>query len=178
MQSPFARPFVCTGSPLNCRSFIVGLNAATRLPKPFKDYWSDQKGFDGKGFDRDYDETRSRKGNRPVIEAISSQLGDCLETKSIRDTDQKSARSTAKDRESPIIEYLFRAIRPEVVFVYSGEPIAFFEKATGCHGFTEEPKRAEWHGHEFLLFGRRGPLYTLGRDKAIDLGKLLASQLN
>jgi hypothetical protein len=51
VQNPYARPFVCTGSPLNCRSFIVGRNAATRLSKPFKSYWSDQDGVDRKAFD-------------------------------------------------------------------------------------------------------------------------------
>jgi len=31
LTDPHSRPFVCTGSPLECRAFIVGLNAATRL---------------------------------------------------------------------------------------------------------------------------------------------------
>jgi hypothetical protein len=112
---PHARPFVCTGSPLDCRSFIVGRNAATRLLNPFTSYWSDQKGFDRTAFDRDYAEARSRKGDRRVIEVISNQLGDCLETNLYAVPGKKARQLTAKDRESPVIEYLFRAVRPKVV---------------------------------------------------------------
>jgi hypothetical protein len=126
VQTPYARPFVCTGSPLSCRSFIVGLNAATRLHNPFTSYWSDQEGFDREAFDRDYATARSRKGNRRPIEAISRQLNDCLETNLYAIPTKKARDLTAKDRASPIIEYLIQTIRPKLVFVYSGEPIAFF----------------------------------------------------
>ncbi len=74
------RPFVCSGSPLACRSFIVGFNAATTLKNAFATYWSDESGFDRAAFDADYGATRSRHGNRPVIEAISAHIGPCLET--------------------------------------------------------------------------------------------------
>ena len=45
LLNPRARPFVCDGSPLQCRSFIVGLNAATELTQPFDAYWSNVTGF-------------------------------------------------------------------------------------------------------------------------------------
>ena len=44
-KGAYARPLVCEGSPLKCRSFIVGLNAATRLSNPFLCYWSNSTGF-------------------------------------------------------------------------------------------------------------------------------------
>lgn len=69
-----ARPFVCTGSPLECRSFVVGLNVATRLRNPFSSYWSDDTGFDRKRFEDDHREERSRRGNRPRIEAIAKEI--------------------------------------------------------------------------------------------------------
>jgi hypothetical protein len=62
--------------------------------------------------------------------------------------------------------------------VYSGEAIKFFDKVTGCHAFTEEPKRAKWQRHEFWLFGRPGALYTLSTVDAINLGRRLASLLD
>ena len=58
--------------------------------------------------------------------------------------------------------------------MHSNEPIRFFEQATGCAGFTSEVKPAEWHGHAFLLFGRPGPLYTLGPKNGAALGDRLA----
>jgi hypothetical protein len=122
---------------------------------------------------------RSRKGDRRVIEAISKELGDCLETNLYAIPTKKARDLTAKDRESPIIEYLFRAIRPNVVFVYSAEPIAFFEKATGCRGFTEEVRRAEWPWPwNFCSSGDVDPLYTMSDVDAIALGKRLASRLD
>jgi hypothetical protein len=74
-----ARPFVCTGSPLECRSFVVGLNAATRLDT-FSAYWSDSTGFCREKFKTDHGQERSGRGNRPRIEAIAEKIEPCLET--------------------------------------------------------------------------------------------------
>jgi hypothetical protein len=174
---PHTRPFVCTGSPLQCRSFIVGLNAATRLREPFWAYWSDETGFDRAKFDSDYSQERRRKGNRPVIEAIGKEIGPCLETNLYAMPTRKAKELTAADREKPIIEYLFRSIKPALVFVHSNEPMRFFATATGCGVITPEGRRARWHGHEFWLAGRSGPLYTLGAAKGTALGASLAKHL-
>ena len=177
LADPCARPFVCTGSPLISRSFIVGLNAATRLDNPFLSYWSDSAGFDRGKFDRDYDEKRPRRGNRPRIEAIATRIEPCLETNLYAIPTKKASQLSADDRSNPIISYLFRAIRPEVVFVHSNEPIRFFEEKTGCSGFTSEVKRAHWQGHDFWLYGRPGPLYTLPIEAAKACGLKLAAYL-
>jgi hypothetical protein len=149
LSNPNSRPFVCTGSPLKCHCFIVGFNAATRLSHPFWSYWSDSTGFHRKMFDADYREVRRRAGNRPRIETISKEIGPCLET-NLYATPSRTARQLARDNQRhPIICYLFRAIRPELVFVHSNGPIRFFEKRTGCSGFTFELKRTRWQGHDF-----------------------------
>lgn len=178
LPSPHARPFVCDGSPLACRSFIVGLNAATRLEQPFTSYWSDEAGFLLGQFQHDYNATRSRKGNRPVIEAISASIHPCLETNLYAHPTKKARDLTPEDRKAPIIEFLFLTVRPRLVFAHSNEPIRFFEQATGCSGFTSEVKQVKWHGHEFLLFGRSGPLYTLGPKGGATLGEQLGRRLS
>jgi hypothetical protein len=106
-------------------------------------------------FDADYCDVRSRtsKGNRPRIEAIAKEIGWCLETNLYAVPSRKAMQLTKDDRRNPIICYLFRAIRPDLVFVHSNEPICFFEEKTGCSGFTSEAKRARWQGHDFWLFG-------------------------
>jgi hypothetical protein len=177
---PSARPFVCTGSPLECRSFIVGFNAATRLRNPFSSYWSDSTGFDRQKFDADYREMRPRtsRGNRPRIEALAKEIGPCLETNLYAIPSRRAGQLTKDNRRNPIICYLFRAIRPELVFVHSNEPIRFFEEKTGCSGFTFEVKRARWQGHDFWLFGRPGPLYTLRIEDAAACGAKLAKHLD
>lgn len=39
------RPFVCDGSPLDCRVFIVGFNPATDSEVDFWTFWSSDRGF-------------------------------------------------------------------------------------------------------------------------------------
>ncbi|TDR94134.1 hypothetical protein EV668_1409 [Enterovirga rhinocerotis] len=113
-----------------------------------------------------------------MIEAISAQIAPCLETNLYAHPTKKAKDLTRADREVSIIEFLFLAIRPRLVFCHSKEPIRFFEKATGCSGFDQdEVKRTRWHGHEFLIFGRPGPLYTLGPRRASELGAMLADRL-
>ena len=145
-----SRPFVCKGSPHECRSFIVGLNAATQLPEPFFHYWSDSDGFNYDAFDRDYLRTRKKAGNRPRIERISRGLDRCLETNLYAKPTKKAAILGANDRRSPIIEFLFMEVRPELVFVHSNEPIQFFKEATGVTA-GPEPITARWQEHNFLL---------------------------
>jgi hypothetical protein len=152
----YMRPFVCTGSPLECRSFIVGLNAATQLREPFLSYWSDDRGFDRRKFNHDYLVTRRRRGNRPRIEAIAEQLAPCLETNLYATPTSKAKQLTKDDCDAPIISYLFAAIKPAAVFVHSDEPIHFFARQTGCSEFTSAVKQAVWQGHKFWLYGRPG----------------------
>jgi len=97
VADPYVRPFVCTGSPLDCRSFIVGINAATRL-NTFSSYWSNIDGLCRKKFEADYDKVRSRRGNRPVIEAIAGKIGPCLETNLYAIPTKKAKQLTNDDR--------------------------------------------------------------------------------
>ncbi len=177
LKDSHTRPFVCTGSPLECRAFFVGLNAATRPTDPFSSYWSDSTGFDRRKFEDDYRRHRSRSGNRPRIEAIAKAMQPCLETNMYAIPTPKAKQLTGEHRQNPMICYLFRAIRPEVVFVHSNEPIRFFEEKTGCNDFTCEVKRARWQGHEFWLLGHRGPLFTSSIDRAATYGAQLAEHL-
>ncbi len=40
------RPFVCQGSPYDCKIFVVGLNPATAMENVFWQYWNNSTGFD------------------------------------------------------------------------------------------------------------------------------------
>lgn len=78
MPHPHVRPFVCVGSPLQCRAFVVGFYPATQIDAPFWHYWSDQSGFDKQQFMRDYLQKRgltSPRGVRARIERIVHQNG-------------------------------------------------------------------------------------------------------
>jgi hypothetical protein len=90
---------------------------------------------------------------------------------------RKAKQLTKADRQNPVICYLFRTIRPELVFAHSNEPIRFFEKSTGCNGFMSEAKLVRWQGHDFWLFGRPHALYTLHIEDAAVCGAKLAKHL-
>lgn len=57
------RPFVCDGSPLDCKVFIVGINPATQMEGNF---WDDKKGFLYEKWDKTYREYRLSKGKQEV----------------------------------------------------------------------------------------------------------------
>ena len=116
---------MCDGSPLECQSIIVGLNAATRLNKPFSSYWSDETGFLLAKFHEDYE--RPRRGNRPVIGSISREIQPCLETNLYAVPSRKARHLTKADREFSALESLFLSMRPRLVLVHGNEPVRFFE---------------------------------------------------
>lgn len=179
MDDERLRPFVCDGSPLDCRVFIVGANPATTLKHGFWHYWSDQGGFNKGAFTQDYLALRRSRGARPRIQAIVSQFppGWCLETNICSKPTKRAADLSSRDHRTEIIRFLLEAIRPRLVFVHSNEPIRFFQTMTGCGGILETPTRVTWAGHHFLLCGRPGPLWTMRIKDAESLGVRLAAAL-
>lgn len=172
MDNPFARPFVCRGSPYNCKAFIVGINAATVL-QPFLDYWSDEDGFAWSKFKDDYKETGKKEGNRRPIEAISEGYGGALETNVCMRPSRKPKELTEFDWQNSLLPFLFDEFKPAVVFAHASRPIAYWEGVTGCRGVNMSPQMAEWMGHRFWLCGRPGALYTLGSPEAYAYGQRL-----
>ncbi len=177
MRRADLRPFTCTSSPLSCDVFIVGLNSATTLPKPFWGYWSDETGFDRAQFEADYVGVRKKHGVRPRIERFvqGARPLACLETNVFAAPTRKARDLRPEDRDPSIFLYLLRAVRPRAIFVHSDEPIAFFEERTGARGFCEGiPVPATLQGVDFLLLGLRGPLYTKATELAERMGWILA----
>lgn len=172
LTDPFARPFVCKGSPYAYSAFIVGINAATRL-EPFADYWSHSFGFDWDKFKRDYQALGKKEGNRRPIEAISRGLGGALETNVCSKPSRKPNELTVQDWKNSLLPFLFEELRPKVVFVHAKRPIQYMEEVTGCKDVNMTPQPAEWMGHKFWLCGRSGALYTLGTQDAFAYGARL-----
>lgn len=59
------RPFVCDGSPLDCRVFIVGLNPATTLSGDWWEFWDDERGYRRAEWFERYKAERARQPLRP-----------------------------------------------------------------------------------------------------------------
>ena len=178
MPDPYARPFVCSGSPLACRVFVVGLNAATRLNQPFWEFWSDATGFDRDAFMKRYDELRPKSGARPRIERIVNEMprGVCLETNLFCIPTKKAADLRREHRKPDVFEYLFDAIKPAVVYVHSNAPIEFFRARTGCGDFNTAVRSVVWKEHQFRLFGTPGPIWRMSLENAQAIGRILANE--
>src|SRR4051812_21191901 len=119
MHEPEVRPFVCHGSPLTCRVFIVGFNPATAMDEPFWHYWTDDQGFDKPTFMRDYLQKRGLtepKGVRARIERIVAQLPPrmALETNICSKPTKTAAELSRDDRTTGIFRFLLETIQPRL----------------------------------------------------------------
>jgi hypothetical protein len=182
MPGTATRPFLCTGSPLACKVFIVGFNPATSLDGPFWRYWSDDSGYDKASMMRDYLIKRNLSepiGVRARIERIVAQLqaGICLETNICSTPTKKAAQLVRDNRKTEIFEFLLRKIKPKLVYVHSNEPIKFFQKFTDKDFCSGIPQLVQWQEQEFLLLGTSGPLFRMGFPQATALGNKLAEHI-
>ena len=167
MPIPEARPFTCTGSPLECRLFIVGLNSATQLKRDFfRRYWRDDRGFRRDVFEGDYSHMRKEQRKRPVsptrqrIEAFVEGACPvpCLETNIYAVPTEREPKLESKYKNTKIIEYLMKTIRPAGIFVHINEPKEFFQKLSGYKP-GDEPKLVKIFGQPTWLLGAPVPLW-------------------
>ena len=175
MTYPNSRPFVCDGSPYDCPIFVVGHNAATNLNQPFfQRYWSDDTGMLRETFEEDYAKTRSKKGVRPRLDAISegANPAKCFETNLYSVPSKKAKQLTAKDRDSTLFEFLLRELKPKVVFLHSNSPIEFLANLVQCD-IGDSPVAVTLGEHKFTVLGWSGPLYQRKMSDAADLGRNL-----
>lgn len=164
------RPFVCNGSPLACKAFIVGFNPATSMEAGFWDFWRSGHGFDkGRWFERYKDERQHRplapgrtrrsavSPSRRVIEWIIEEAGpvDVLET-NIYATATRAANELGKEQQcTRPFEFLLDAVKPSLLVVHGtkaadylqahkdvGRGVTIIEKRHFSRGWSEVDARA------------------------------------
>jgi hypothetical protein len=184
MDVPGLRPFVCDGSPLAARVFVVGFNPATSMDQPFWHYWSDDTGFDKQLFMSDYLLKRGLnepEGVRARIERIVSQLprGAAVETNICSLPTRRAAELRSEQRVTRVFRFLLEAIRPRIVYTHSTEPVRYFESLTGVRGFDSGTSVEAAHDrHRFQLLGTLGLLFRMGYGDAEALRRRLAGLLD
>ncbi len=126
--SAHERPFVCSGSPLDCSVFVVGFNPATPLESPFWSFWTDSAGFDRPRFINEYEKARPVKGVRKRLNAMVQRFpaGAVLETNICSEPTKRASDLKRGDRRTAVFLYLVTTIRPRIVFLHSNEPIKYF----------------------------------------------------
>jgi hypothetical protein len=135
------RPFVCDGSPLECSTFIVGLNPATTLTKDFWHFWRTGTGFDKAAWFEEYKRERqvlplktgkSRRNaisnTRRVIEWVIEEAGPvhCLETNIYSLPTAKAVDLSEKQRVTAPLDFLLEKIRPRVIVTHGADAVGHF----------------------------------------------------
>lgn len=127
------RPFVCEGSPLQHRAFIVGFNPATEMSADFWSFWRPGYGFDKAAWftaylkDRQERPLKPGKTRRPgisntrrVIDWIVQEASpvQCLETNIYAAPTEQAADLAQAQRLTAPINFLLDSVKPDVVVVH------------------------------------------------------------
>ena len=148
LPSPISWPFLCCGSPLKCRIFIVGFNPARKVEKRFWSFWTDSRGFKKAEFIRELDKLDGGLTlTRERIEIIANAVGQrvTLNTNIYSKSTRKKRELPKKDRKTDVIEYLLKTIRPKVVLAHGVPAKKFFRRH--CRDFVEDsvtPQKITW----------------------------------
>jgi hypothetical protein len=156
------RPFVCDGSPFECKVFIVGFNAATEIPVSFWKHWHPGFGFCKQAWFADYLKHRDGRvsNTRRVIDLAVAAVKStsCLETNLYAVATPRATDLARESRTTKIFEFLLRAIRPEVVVVH-GKDAADHAKSMGIRRTAkviEKPHFSRgWSNEDAIKLGRR-----------------------
>ncbi len=123
------RPFVCEGSPLLCRAFIVGANPATTLDQhDFWSFWRPGYGFDKKRWMGSYVADRQARGKPPlsttrrVINRITARASvPCLETNMFAKPTATLEELNQEDRVTDPIDFLLLAVAPKAIVTHGAD---------------------------------------------------------
>ncbi|MCY0095070.1 hypothetical protein [Hoeflea ulvae] len=117
------RPFVCSGSPLECSIALVGYNPATNLEADFWNFWNSARGFDKANWFETYKVERQNRPLKPGktrrnavsptrkrIELFIEGVGDykCLETNLYWDASEDIASHVQGSR--PLVASLLKQL--------------------------------------------------------------------
>jgi hypothetical protein len=135
-QSTKVRPFVCNGSPLACKGFIVGFNPATEMAADFWDFWRSGFGFDRAAWFAEYKADRQRRPLRPgkksrpavsnsrrVMEWVIEEAAPIaiLETNIFGLPTPKATDLPPGDRDTSPFDLLMKRVKPDVIVVHGNE---------------------------------------------------------
>ena len=172
--------FVCDGSPLTCRIFIVGANPVRQVEKFWDlDFWTDSRGFRKKEFVRELEElpgglTRTRK----YIEIFTAAAGtkDTLETNVYPYATPRAGDLTAEQKRTDIFEYLLHTIKPRIVLAHGDEAKQFFSER-GITLVEDRLKSINLDGLRIKLLPRKHLSYHTSHEEARKIGQKLARAL-
>lgn len=173
-------PFVCDGSPLTCRIFIVGTNPARQVERQFWDFFrNDSRGFRKEEFIQELEKldgglTRTRKYIEIVVDAAGRR--DTLETNIYSYATRRASELTEEQKRTDIFKYLMRKIKPEIVLAHGGPAKNFFSEC-GITLVEDRLRQVEWDGLRINLLPRKHLSYHTSYEEARKIGRKLARAL-
>lgn len=131
------RPFICSGSPLDCKIMMVGYNPAREVNLEVFDseIWHDQTGFDRERFAEHYDIAsynddlqwnRNHIFQQNLIDEISNHP--VIETYLYSVITPKKTLLTEQYKQTHVFDWLYRMIKPVLVITQNIDVIKYFEK--------------------------------------------------
>ena len=171
--------FLCDGSPLTCRIFLVGINPAREIEESFWDFWDDSRGFRRVEFIRKLKElpgglTRTRKYIEIV--AAAARPREILETNIYPYAKPRAGDLTAEQKRTDAFDYLLHTIKPRVILAHGDEAKQFFRK----HSITlveNEMNSINFDGLRIKLLPRKHLSYQTSYKEALKIGQALARAL-
>lgn len=157
------RPFVCSGSPLVCRVFIVGLNPASPMQAGFWDFWRPGTGFDKAAWMDAYLAERAQRPLKPgktrrpkispsraVIDCVVEEIGQaaCLETNIYATASEAFCDLESPQRDTRPFDYMLATIQPEVVIVHGNDAVEYLRDKTVAATVLAVPHFSRGWSHE------------------------------
>ncbi len=165
------RPFVCEGSPLDCKVFIVGFNPATEMLADFWKFWRSGIGFDRAAWFAEYKDDRQRRPLRPgkkrrpivsnsrrVIEWIIQEAAPIriLETNIFALPTEQAKDLNPVDRKTWPFDLLMKRVKPDIIVVHGKEAKEELRKRKICATLIEEKHFSRgWSQADARALGRR-----------------------
>lgn len=132
------RPFICEGSPLACKIFLVGFNPATALDAGFWSFWRPGYGFDKQSWFKTYLAERAAKplkpgkSFRPAISPTRRNIQafvdgaapvHVLETNIFAMPSETAPELALRDRQSAPFKWLVERIKPLVIVAHGSDAV-------------------------------------------------------
>ncbi len=159
------RPFVCEGSPLKCKVFIVGINPATQMDDDFWSNWNDNEGFLFQEWFKKYQETKEKtpKKNKKAVSPTRNMLNKIkeilkcpiLETNVYPVATEKANLLKKEDKKTDIFRYLLENIEPQFIWIHGDKAIEAFNKEFSQEIVKIDIKRAKVEDIKDVKIGER-----------------------
>lgn len=134
------RPFVCTGSPLDCDIMMVGYNPSRDMGLSTFDerIWDDTTGFDREQFVEYYDLAGYQRGeskwrrNHIFQQNLIDELPDypVLETYLYSAINSRKSALSSEYRTTAIFDWLVKVVQPKLIVTQNSDVSRYFERVT------------------------------------------------